>query len=232
MRQSCTGMNWTVSADENRKFHAVRAAHHLNKIRWLTVSQPNAWHRSHPVYFKVLVINTSCRGSGIIYTGLMWWNAGRFVSVHSLEAARETNLHLLSFSPSKWIFIFYIHFSEYFTVFSWPLPPFHLRCFCRTTWRRWQLGMSLLMEKGSAIDRHDELLFPSSFLHNPHNPSVLAANTAHSSGPQGHLLGGTAFCHHFSYQCTHGAVPSLTDAQIHAQDANRRQHTAHAVTPM
>lgn len=134
-------------------------------------------------------------------------NAGCFV------ATRETKCFVFSQN----IFSFYINCSEYFAIISWPLS----------------LSLPLLTIRSGVLAHGERLRYwqarraaLSSFLpHNPHNPSVLAANTAHSSGPQGHLLGGAAFCHHLSYQCTHGAVLSLTDAQIYAQDANRLQHT-------
>lgn len=76
---------------------------------------------------------------------------------------------ILTLSP---IFLNYFLLFYYDFIITTPLyPSLSLclslalsRCPCHLTRRQWQWGLvSLDMEKGSAIDWHDELLFPCSF---------------------------------------------------------------------
>lgn len=91
-------------------------------------------------------------------------------------------------------------------------PLFHQ--FYSTSFRSLQLLLPLSSNKETvtmtlSVLRHVEKLCYwltwwaalSLFLsHNPHNPSVLAANTTHSTRPQGQWMG--AYCRHLLCQCT------------------------------
>lgn len=201
---------WTESCQRMRAeislIHSASAVHHLNKMHKLTVSLLNihcscqrVWCSVHSRYLLWSIAESFTHHDKAMKCGMI------FERFHWLVAADETKhiffcCHTAYNTKSHLLphyFAFSLHQASLDHPHSTSLLPASLPLLL-------SLSLPLSSNKETVTMRacvlgHGAKLYYwlawwaalSLFLpHNPRNPSVLAANMTHTSGPQGHLMGG------------------------------------------